>query len=288
MSNRKLVVNADDLGLAESVNRGIAETIEMGVVTSTSLLVNMPATDDAIRRLRYLRALGKSVSVGLHFNIVMGPPMSECASLADERTGEFLPLHSLIWRCVARKVNLDDVQRELDAQLERARHLLAKINMQVTHIDSHRHAHVLPGIFELVLRTAKQHGISHVRHPYETHPLPRRTRAVVASRVLRTILYKQRPMDDVSFTGLGAMASPTFHRDIAQLLGDLPPGITELMVHPGYDSAELAAVDDYRSAREREVHALISPRLRERIQELGVELTHFGAVPTIPSTARTA
>lgn len=288
MSNRKLVVNADDLGLAESVNRGIAETIEMGVVTSTSLLVNLPATDDAIRRLRYLRALGKSVSVGLHFNIVMGPPMSECASLADERTGEFLPLHALIWRCVARKVNLDDVQRELDAQLERARHLLAKINMQVTHIDSHRHAHVLPGIFELVLRTAKQHGISHVRHPYETHPLPRRTRAVVASRVLRTILYRQRPMDDVSFTGLGAMASPTFHRDIAQLLGDLPPGITELMVHPGYDSAELAAVDDYRSAREREVHALISPRLRERIQELGVELTHFGAVPTIPSTARTA
>ena len=288
MSNRKLVVNADDLGLAESVNRGIAETIELGVVTSTSLLVNMPATDDAIRRLRYLRALGKSVSVGLHFNIVMGPPMSECASLADETTGEFLPLHSLIWRCVARKVDLDDVQMELDAQLERAKALLAKINMQVTHIDSHRHAHVLPGIFELVLRTAKQHGISHVRHPYETHPLPRNARAVVASRLLRTILYKQRPMDDVCFTGLGAMASPTFHRDITQLLGDLPPGITELMVHPGYDSAELAAVDDYRSAREREVYALISPRLRERIQELGVELTHFGAVSTIPSTVRTA
>ena len=288
MSNRKLVVNADDLGLAESVNRGIAETIEMGVVTSTSLLVNMPATDDAIRRLRYLRALGKSVSVGLHFNIVMGPPLSECASLADERTGEFLPLHSLIWRCVARKVNLDDVQMELDAQLERARNLLAKINMHVTHIDSHRHAHVLPGIFELVLRTAKEHGISHVRHPYETHPLPRRTRSVVASGLLRTLLYKQRPMDDVSFTGLGAMASPTFHRDITQLLGDLPPGITELMVHPGYDSAELAAVDDYRASREREVYALISPRLRERIQELGVELTHFGAVTTIPSTVRTA
>ena len=288
MSNRKLVVNADDLGLAESVNRGIAETIEMGVVTSTSLLVNMPATDDAIRRLRYLRALGKSVSVGLHFNIVMGPPLSECASLADERTGEFLPLHSLIWRCVARKVNLDDVQMELDAQLERARNLLAKINMHVTHIDSHRHAHVLPGIFELVLRTAKEHGLSHVRHPYETHPLPRRTRSVVASGLLRTILYKQRPMDDVSFTGLGAMASPTFHRDITQLLGDLPPGITELMVHPGYDSAELAAVDDYRASREREVYALISPRLRERIQELGVELTHFGAVTAIPSTVRTA
>ena len=288
MSTRKLVVNADDLGLAESVNRGIAETIEMGVVTSTSLMVNTPATDDAIRRLRYLRALGRPVSVGLHFNIVLGPPLSACASLVDERTGEFLPLHSLIWRCVAKKVDLDDVQMELDAQLGRAKQLLAKISMPVTHIDSHRHAHVLPGIFELVLRTAKAHGISHVRHPYETTPLPRRARAVVASRLLRTILYKQRPMDDVCFAGIGAMASPTFHRDIAQLLGDLPPGITELMVHPGYDSAELAAVDDYRAAREREVHALISPRLRERIQELGVELTHFGAVSTTQSTAQPA
>lgn len=288
MENRKLVVNADDLGLAESVNRGIAETIEMGVVTSTSLMVNTPACDDAIRRLRYLRALGKSVSVGLHFNIVMGPPLSECASLIDDRTGEFLPLHSLIWRCVARKVNLDHVKLELDAQLARAKHLLAKINMRVTHIDSHRHAHVLPGIFELVLRTAKEHQITHVRHPYESRPLPRSTRAVVASRLLRTILYKQRPMDDVGFAGIGAMASPTFHRDISRMLGDLPAGVTELMVHPGYDSAELAAVDDYRAAREREVYALISPRLRERIQELGVELTHFGAVPTTPSTAQSA
>jgi predicted glycoside hydrolase/deacetylase ChbG (UPF0249 family) len=94
-------------------------------------------------------------------------------------------------------------------------------------------------------------------------------------------------MDDVGFAGIGAMASPTFQRDIAQLLSDLPTGVTELMVHPGYDSAELAAVDDYRSAREREVYALISPRLRERIDELGVELTHFG-VPTTPSTAQTA
>ncbi|HET7612574.1 MAG TPA: ChbG/HpnK family deacetylase [Gemmatimonadaceae bacterium] len=288
MGNRKLVVNADDLGLAESVNRGIAETIEMGVVTSTSLMVNTPACDDAIRRLRYLRALGKSVSVGLHFNIVMGPPLSECSSLVDDRTGEFLPLHSLIWRSVARKVNLEDVKLELDAQLERAKHLLAKINMRVTHIDSHRHAHVLPGIFELVLRTAKEHGITHVRHPYESRPMPRSTRAVVASRLLRTILYKQRPMDDVSFAGIGAMASPTFHRDISQMLGDLPAGVTELMVHPGYDSAELAALDDYRASREREVYALISPRLRERIQELGVELTHFGVAPTTPSTAQPA
>ncbi|HYC50755.1 MAG TPA: ChbG/HpnK family deacetylase [Gemmatimonadaceae bacterium] len=276
MPNAKLVVNADDLGLAESVNRGIADTVELGVVTSASLIVNMHALDDAIRKLRYLRAIGKQISVGLHFNIVTGQPLSHCPSLVDERTGDFYPLRTLIFRAVARLINLEDVERELDAQLRMAKVSLAKVGMRVTHIDSHRHAHCLPGIFELVTRAAEANGISHVRHPYEANAVLRRPRAVLASHLLRTILYRQRPMDDVSFTGFGAMASPTFQRDIAKILKGLPEGTTELMVHPGYDSRELAAVDSYRAAREREVYALISPRLRERIDELGVELTHFG------------
>jgi len=276
MPKAKLVVNADDLGLAESVNRGIADSIELGVVTSASLIVNMPALDDAVRKLRYLRALGKNISVGLHFNIVSGRPLSECATLTDVRTGDFQPLHSLIFRTVARRLSLADVQQELDAQLRMAKVSLAKVGMRVTHIDSHRHAHCLPGVFDLVKRTAEQHGILHVRHPYETYAGIRSARAALATRLLRTVLYKQRPMDDVSFTGFGAMASPTFHRDIAQLLADLPDGTTELMVHPGYDSEELAALDNYRAPRERELYALISPRLRERIDELGVELTNFG------------
>lgn len=283
MSHKKLVVNADDLGLAESVNRGISDTIESGVVTSTSLIVNMPACDDAVRKLRYLRALGKSLSVGLHFNIVAGRPLSQCPSLLNTRTGAFLPLASLIWKSLSRTLDLNAVQRELDAQLRRAEELLGKLSMRVTHIDSHRHTHCLPGVFDLVLRAARERGILHVRHPYESQTLLRRPRAVIASKLLRTFLHTQRPLDDVSFTGIGAMASPTFHRDISTMLGALPTGTTELMVHPGYDSAELAAIDRYRKPREREVYALTSPRLRERIQDLGVELTRFGT-----STAQTA
>src|SRR5688500_4237920 len=113
MPNAKLVVNADDLGLAESVNRGIADSIELGIVTSASLLVNMPALDDAVRKLRYLRAIGKHISVGLHFNIVSGQPLSNCRTLIDERTGDFHPLSTLILRTVARRIDLDDVEKEL-------------------------------------------------------------------------------------------------------------------------------------------------------------------------------
>jgi chitin disaccharide deacetylase len=285
--SKRLVVNADDLGLAESVNRGIADTIELGVVTSTSLIVNLAACDDAIRRLRYLRALGRNISVGLHFNIVTGHPLSRATSLVDSRTGQFLPLSSIAMRAVARMLNLDDVQRELDAQLQLARSLLSRLNMRVTHIDSHRHTHCLPGILELVQRTAKENGIGHVRHPREQRYFTTRPRAAMASSLLRAMLYRSNPTDDVVFTGIGAMDSASFHRDIASLIAGLPSGTTELMVHPGYDSDELAAVDYYRAPREREVYALTSPRLRQTIEALGVELTHFGtAVPE--STARTA
>lgn len=278
MTARRLVINADDLGLAESVNRGIFETIEQGVVTSTSLMVNMGACDHAIARLRDWLTRGKpgTLSVGLHFNIVAGSPLGACATLLDARR-EFLPLRVLAWRALKRRIDEGDVQRELEAQLDRARRLLMPLGMRVTHIDSHRHVHSLPVVYDVVLRTARRHAIGHVRHPFEARALLRRPHAMLASRVLRALNASRKPLDDVGFAGVGAMGSRTFERDIATLLSVLPAGTTELMVHPGYDSPELAALDPYRAPREREVRALTSPALRDRIQELGVQLTPFGA-----------
>lgn len=280
MTAARLVVNADDFGLAASVNRGIAETIENGIVTSASLMVNMPACEDAIRRLRDLRTRAVVVSVGLHFNIVAGSPLTACGTLLDS-AHRFLSLPALARKAFGRRIDERDVERELDAQLNRAEELLRPLGMRVTHIDSHRHVHCLPPLFEVVFRTASTRGIGHVRHPYESRPLLRQPRAVIASLLLRAVLSKRRQLDDVGFTGIGAMGSRSFERDVADLVSTLRPGTTELMVHPGYDSAELAAIDPYRAPREREVRGLTSPALRHRIRALGVELTHFGS--TAPS-----
>lgn len=278
------MINADDLGLAESVNRGILESIEKGVVTSASLLVNMPGCDDAMERLRAWRsgAARKGLSVGLHFNITAGSPLGACATLLDARR-RFLPLPTLAWRALRGRIDERDVERELEAQLDRAKRLLAPLAMRVTHIDSHRHVHCFPVVYDAVVRAAKRHWIGHVRHPYAARALLWRPRALLASRVLRAVASNRRPMDDVGFAGVGAMGSRTFDRDIAAVLTALPPGTTELMVHPGYDSPELAAIDPYRAPRERELRVLTSAALRNLILELGVELTPFGA--TAPSAS---
>jgi predicted glycoside hydrolase/deacetylase ChbG (UPF0249 family) len=281
----RLIVNADDLGLASSVNRGIIEAVERGIVTSASLIVNMPACDDAIRRLGEACERGAAPSIGLHFNIVAGRPLERCPTLTRTRTGEFLPILTLAWRAWAGRLDVRDVERELDAQLHKAKKLLIPIGLRVTHIDSHRHAHCLPGVFDVVVRAARRHGITHVRHSCDAPGTQLgRPHAMLASRLLRMMVAKHKPLDDVRFTGVAMMGSRTFGSDIDRLIGLLPAGTTELMVHPGYDSPELAGLDAYRAPRERELLALTSPALRDRIASMGVELTRFDASPESATT----
>src|SRR5215831_16051926 len=97
MTPRQLVINADDFGLSEGVNRGILAAHAAGSVTSTSLLVNLPAFDHAVAGAREAPRLG----VGLHFNVTAGAPVlpaERVRSLCDPRTGDFHPLRRLVQR----------------------------------------------------------------------------------------------------------------------------------------------------------------------------------------------
>lgn len=285
---RQLIVNADDLGLVPSVTRGIVETMASGIVRSASLMANMPAAAGAVLDVARLRDAGLDLGVGLHFNMVAGQPLVAGSTLAGA-TGNFLPLPVHAWRALRRRLVVADVERELRAQLGRAEQLLRGIGARVTHIDSHRHTHCIPGVYEMVQRVAREHGISHVRQPSETAAtLLGRPHALLATRALRAMVGQRAPHGDARFAGIALMRSPTFDRDLDRFLVALPPGTTELMVHPGYDSPELAAMDGYRAPRERELRALTQPRLQERLDALGIRLSHFGATAPPASAARPA
>jgi chitin disaccharide deacetylase len=131
---RYLVVNADDLGYAPGVNRGIFEAHERGIVTSTSLMVRRPAAEAAVDGARSRPALG----IGLHVDL-----------------GEWLYADGS-WRASGRRVDESDrnaVTAEVREQLELFRGLVGR---DPTHLDSHQHVHTREPVRSVLLELASE------------------------------------------------------------------------------------------------------------------------------------
>jgi chitin disaccharide deacetylase len=276
MAVRTLVINADDLGFAPGVNRGIIEAHDAGTLSSASMMVNTPAFAEAAALATGRRRL----SVGLHLNLVAGRPLTDAPSLTNPRTGAFHPLGELARRALAGRVRADEVRRECNAQLR----ALASVGITPTHLDSHRHAHALPGILPAVAASAHEAGIHWVRRPLDR---PALHHPAASARMLMLHAAWRRALVDVDrahlpllaraphFRGIALQGAPDVQARLLALLDRLPTGTTELMLHPGYDDATLAGQDPYRQEREREVAALRSPAVRARLERGDVRLVSF-------------
>ncbi len=246
-------------------------------MSSVSVLVNTPGWEDAVRRLQ---TADGALGVGLHLNLTTGEPLSAGRSLRHPGTGRLYSLTAFGARAVAGLIDPADVAAECAAQLVRLR----EAGGSITHLDSHRHVHVLPGVWRPVVETARRQGISVVRLPLE--PLgtnPSNWRAVfvkaalysawrVAARGLAPPRHAQR------FYGISLQGGTAFLPRLLGVLDVLEPGTTELMVHPGYPDGELAGWDDYTWPRVRELEALTSPEVRARFRRGDFQLIHFGAL----------
>lgn len=111
----RLILNADDFGYDPAVSRGISEAMRHGVVSSTTLIVNSPWSEEAASQ-------AEGLAVGLHLNLVRFESVSQPSRQLTERAG----------------LDLQFVVRETRAQLDRFRTLLGR---EPTHIDVHKHAH---------------------------------------------------------------------------------------------------------------------------------------------------
>jgi predicted glycoside hydrolase/deacetylase ChbG (UPF0249 family) len=177
-------------------------------------------------------------------------------------------------------VRADDVRRECDAQLR----ALAAAGLVATHLDSHRHAHALPGILPAVAASAHEAGVHWVRRPLDR---PSVSDAVASAKMLALHAAWRRALVDVDrahlpllarapyFRGIMLQGNPNVQARLLNLLDHLPAGPTELMMHPGYDDATLAAQDPYRHEREREVAALSAPAVRTRLQRGDIRVVSF-------------
>ena len=259
------------------MNRGIVEAYEAGTLSSASMMVNTPAFGEAAA---LVRERIPSLGVGLHLNLLAGRPLSAVSTLANPRTGEFFALAELARRSLSGRISASDVRRECDAQLA----VLAAERISITHLDSHRHTHALPGILPAVLASARAAGVRVVRRPLDrfilSEPASSAKMAVLHASwrtALRGVAPGERELlrRSPNFRGIALQGRADFARCLLALLEHLPATPTEIMLHPGYDDAVLAAQDPYRVEREREVAALCSPLIRERLTRGDIRLVNF-------------
>jgi hopanoid biosynthesis associated protein HpnK len=285
---RNLIVNADDLGWTAGVNRGIAEAHRHGIVTSTSLLANGCAFEDAVAAASEMPGLG----VGVHLNLSDGAPIApaeQVKSLLDEH-GKFAGgPESLLMRLTTKNLQPKEVEKEWDAQIEKVR----GAGIRPTHLDGHKHVQMLPGLFGIALRLAKRHGIEAVRVSHEASPL--RTalsdgneasgvalKQGVQARGLKLLARDAREMAERAgivtadyFCGI-AQTGVLTKAGVQKLLGSLPEGTTELMCHPGYADEDLRKSHTrLQESRQAELQILTDQTIRKSVAELGIRLINY-------------
>jgi predicted glycoside hydrolase/deacetylase ChbG (UPF0249 family) len=276
-SVRDVIINADDLGFAPGVNRGIVEAHEAGSLSSASMLVNSPAFHEAAA---LVRERTPALGVGLHLNLLSGRPLASVPTLANPRTGEFYSLAELARRALLGRISASDVRRECDAQIA----ALGREGITITHLDSHRHTHALPGLLPAVLASALTAGIRIVRRPLDRPTLDDPIASakmlslhVAWRRASRRLGAAERALlsHSPNFRGISLQSAPDVEYRLLRMLERLPSAPTEIVLHPGYDDPVLASQDPYRSEREREVAALCSVAVRERLTRGDIRLVTF-------------
>ena len=272
----RLVVHADDLGVDPSITAGAIEAWRDGLVTSASVMPSATYWEDASEQLR--RAEG--LDLGVHLSLCEGRPVRPAGDVASlvRPDGRFYgSLRALLPRVGLGRIRPDQVELEWAAQIER----VLAAGHRPTHLDGHKHLHLLPQLVEVLVRLARRYSIGVVRLSREPGPGPRRamreTLRVLSDRLQPRLAAAGIESADRSL-GL-ACAGACDSAQLSGLLARLGPGCTELIVHPGrHDPARAARMRadglawEARYAFAEELRALTQPGLAERLREAGVEL----------------
>ena len=267
----RLIVNADDFGFTRDVNRGIVDACRNGILRSTTLMANGGAFEDAVELAR----ANPGLDVGVHLVLVGGRSVARQDEALPASVGE------LVWR-VARGWPREAIEEELVAQVEK----IQAAGIRPTHVDAHKHTHLLPRVLEAVVRVAERYGIPWVRKPFDIPLTAAAGPAPATRRWVHRSFRGLRAGFDRRIAERGLRATDHFAgfqitglyraRELAALIRALPDGATELMCHPGYCTEELrAASTRLKESREQELEALVSDEARAAVAERGITLSGF-------------
>lgn len=294
---RFLIVNADGFGFTPGVSKGIAESIEKGIVKSTSCVVNFGNEEEFET---YRKTLSK-VSVGIHFNLTVGKPISpvdEIPSLVNKNGffwGEKFPQKVFL-----KKIEKGEVEKELLKQAN----ILTRNGYKISHWDGHQNQHLYPVFFKSAIKVAKEIGIPCMR----THNRllvasnfsgngiyylaryyfknPRRFFTHSFSRFLM-VYAKQNGMlmaDRLITPGYLDHSSKNQIETWELVLNKIPLGINEIYCHPGYPDEILRENAYYVDQRKHELEILTSKKIKELVEINNIRLINFWGIVNNPKS----
>jgi len=248
----QLIVTADDFNLSEGVSRGILEAHHYGIVTETSVMVNLGDLQYAAAMLAAAPRLG----VGLHLNLTRGRPVAPPGAVAGllGPDGQFLGAP----QALPAQLRSVTVQAEFQAQLDAFMRAFRRLPQ---HVDTHHHVHQHPVVLEVVLDLAAS-----LQLPVRSIDAP--MRATMTARGLGSPAHFLGDAGDEPYWTTTRLLST---------IQALPPGVTELMCHPGYFD-DAIAYSRYGRQREVERQALCAPEVAARLRQEGIQLVTYAAV----------
>lgn len=260
---KRLIINGDDYGYTSEKSEGILKAHKEGMLTSTTVMINIVSKTDINNLLKYKKSLG----IGLHLDITRGKPVSlpkEVPTLINEYQEMFRPQEwtRKAWNDFGNLKNKAEVELEFNNQIKVFKE---KLRIKPSHLDSHHFVTSHKKIFPILLKIAKENN------------LPVRLPAWIISESdykIETSLAEQtrkqcRTTDYAVFDFFCEKKNPV--NELKKVLKTLNEGITELMFHPS-----LFKIEDKNSIYGKiDLDLLTNQEIRKVIKEENIQLISY-------------
>ncbi|MFX3625162.1 MAG: chitin disaccharide deacetylase [Ectobacillus sp.] len=241
----KLIVNADDFGYSKGVNLGIVEAFQNGIVTSATLMANMPGAAHAAALAKENPNLG----VGIHLVLTCGKPVSKAVPSLIDANGRFRSL-----REIERLARPDEIEREFRSQIEK----FLSFGLRPTHIDSHHHAHGLENVLPIVANLAKEYSLPVRLVPGNAEQLK--------NMGVKTVAFFDDRFYGEQLTAeylINMLEQASFYET------------AEIMCHPAFIDEALLSGSSYALLRAKELSILTSGEIRKAVEARNIQLISY-------------
>jgi predicted glycoside hydrolase/deacetylase ChbG (UPF0249 family) len=271
-NSRYLIIHADDGGLCYSVNRAIMSALEKGTVSSTSLMAPCPQLEEITDYLK----INPQFDLGIHLTLTCEYPNYPWGPVSDKNNVKSLVNPAgYLWHSVKefiQNAKPEDVETELRAQVE----CILEAGLQPSHLDSHMGTVFMDLRFlEIYVKLGLEYQIT----PMLVNPTEHGSELIdrfnfnIEKDVVERLMKSGIPfLNFLYMTDDSTRRLEEREKEYINVINYLPSGVSQIIIHPGYDDEELKKITDNSSSRQYDFSIFINENIKNKIDELGVKL----------------